>query len=518
MDYPALMDPRTMGILSAAFAGLNASGPSRMPVSLGQVIGQAGQAGLGTFQQAQEAQRKYEQTQALVNLEKQRADLTAAQIDMARRKQQGLDDLYNQFGGGPAATVGGQGVGIPGPAGAAPAAPGSPRPMLPPHLVDAVRADLRLNDGKGVAGILAKGGIVEIPGVGAVQYTPNGYVQLPGLADAMKAWKLAGTEVENDNTLVDVPLPNGQTQRMTKTAALQMARGSAPGAGPSAAPAGGVEFNVEGMRGTAPDEASALAIGRKLQGFSPTPQPTPQAPQMPGFATGKPTQQVINEEGQKTAVTETAKNDANTVSTYRQKLPSMASAMVSINQLEQLNADNKTYASAGAEFKKDLGRIAQAFGIKVNEKETANTELYIARLGELLKERLASKDYGSGTGVSNLDLATAGVPLPEVAKTQEGRQKIIEAIKKDMMRSYNDMRGAVDYFETNNRLSGFRFPSEAIMAAQPAPIPKTPAPGRPANTQSFDALPPASQHKGVTLRDKTTGKVVKSDGMSWKEQ
>lgn len=46
------LDPQTQGVLQAAFAGLQASGPSRMPTSIGQVIGQAGSAGLSGYDSA----------------------------------------------------------------------------------------------------------------------------------------------------------------------------------------------------------------------------------------------------------------------------------------------------------------------------------------------------------------------------------------------------------------------------------------------------------------------------------
>jgi hypothetical protein len=48
-----ILDPQIQGILSAAFNGLAASGPSRMPTSLGQIIGGAGQAGLNSYANAQ---------------------------------------------------------------------------------------------------------------------------------------------------------------------------------------------------------------------------------------------------------------------------------------------------------------------------------------------------------------------------------------------------------------------------------------------------------------------------------
>lgn len=47
-----LMDPTTQGILSAGSALLQAGGPSFTPISFGQGLGQAGQAGLNSYQQA----------------------------------------------------------------------------------------------------------------------------------------------------------------------------------------------------------------------------------------------------------------------------------------------------------------------------------------------------------------------------------------------------------------------------------------------------------------------------------
>lgn len=46
-------DPRMQGLLAAGAAGLQASGPSRMPVSMGQVMGQGLMAGMGQYNEAQ---------------------------------------------------------------------------------------------------------------------------------------------------------------------------------------------------------------------------------------------------------------------------------------------------------------------------------------------------------------------------------------------------------------------------------------------------------------------------------
>jgi hypothetical protein len=179
--------------------------------------------------------------------------------------------------------------------------------------------------------------------------------------------------------------------------------------------------------------------------------------------------------GREAAESETGQLQAKSVNGYRERVPQLTSTLRRLERLEQLTSDDKTFAAAGAELKTQLGSIAQAVGLKINAEKTANTEEYIAHVAELLKERLASKDYGSGTGVSNLDLLTGGRPLPEVMKTPQGRQQIIQALRLDTQRSIGDMNAAVDHFDKNLSLKGFSFPSatqqqQSYGQTQAAPI------------------------------------------------
>ena len=75
-------DPQTQGLLAAAFAGLQASGPSRLPVSLGQVLGASGTAGM----------------EATANARRLEADLAAR--DMALKKAKLDLELQQQFANG----------------------------------------------------------------------------------------------------------------------------------------------------------------------------------------------------------------------------------------------------------------------------------------------------------------------------------------------------------------------------------------------------------------------------------
>jgi hypothetical protein len=110
LDF-GLPDPRTQGLLAGAFKGMELSGPSLMPRSLGQIIGGAGTAGLNTFQEAQknelqnslvnfklramqdEQSEKVKQRAALANFE---ATLPPEQASMFRADPKGFLENYNK--------------------------------------------------------------------------------------------------------------------------------------------------------------------------------------------------------------------------------------------------------------------------------------------------------------------------------------------------------------------------------------------------------------------------------------
>lgn len=269
-DYPALMDPQTMGILSAAFKGLEASGPSMMPRSMGQIIGMGGQAGLGTFQQSMEAQRKYEQTQALIALEKQKAQQTeltnAMQIGQINygRELQGLPPLsmpgqgspsQGLFGTQPAVPTPG-GMAMPQMGGAAPQtpapsmvaqAPAPPQPMqskfqrdtahLPPQVVEEAKIALLKGDLTAYGKIIAEGAYKNVQGIGILKWDPtvNDYTlpraQEEALAARTKAAEQAKRDVEDSGKADTYTFgigPNARPVQTTAAIANALRTGIAP--------------------------------------------------------------------------------------------------------------------------------------------------------------------------------------------------------------------------------------------------------------------------------------------------
>ena len=95
------IDPRTQGLIAAGFQGMAASGPSRTPVSLGQIIGQGGLTGLNEYQQALQLRDKAALVQQQIEASKQQALLRQAQIDKMKRDSAMMDKVLggNLIGG-----------------------------------------------------------------------------------------------------------------------------------------------------------------------------------------------------------------------------------------------------------------------------------------------------------------------------------------------------------------------------------------------------------------------------------
>lgn len=334
--------------------------------------------------------------------------------------------------------------------------------------------------GRGFIGVRPKVG----EGLQPTGYGPTGELEgvqaIPGYANARAA--IIGAE-EGARARLDPFMGelDAQSRPIPQTRAEFAARRGAPPvtppgplpSGPATAPVGnlGTETAARGAIGNltpeAPTPGDVASIDRELARRDTTPQqravlmeersrivmggqqPQAAAPRGMGLS---PEQRAGAETG--------AKNDAELANTYRQKIPTLSGTLRRLDRLEALNKDDATFAASGAEMKTQLGSIAQGFGLNVNQAKTANSEEYLAHIAELLKDRLASKDYGSGTGVSNIDLLAARTPLPDLMRTQLGRQQILQAVRSDTQRSLQDATAARTYFEQNLSLRGFRYPSE----------------------------------------------------------
>lgn len=313
---------------------------------------------------------------------------------------------------------------------------------------------------------------------------------IPGAAEVTAGLEGAKQGAQAQFDTVTIPMPDGSTRMIPKSQIQQFLGGAQPAPQPAVAPPAPQPAQpaprpswAEGRSQAEIDAinrvASADARGEPLSVTVP-PQPTVQP---------IPTNRVVGVSQtpeQSEAAKVSGKSVGELVSGYRTKIPSLNGTLRRLDRLEELTGNDQTFAGAGAEIKSQLSSIGQALGLPIQINKTANTEEYIAHVAELLKERLASKDYGSGTGVSNVDLLAAGRPLPEVMRTPQGRIQIIAAIRKDAENSIRDMSAARDYFEKNMSLNGFRYPSEIdaqIRREQPGAAPMQNPPQAPTRTR-----------------------------------
>lgn len=444
------MDPKTQGLLGAAGALLAASGPSTTPQGFGQIAGKGLLGGTQAFQQARQGQ-----------MQELQGGLLIAQL---KKQLEGMDAL-KRFTSSQA-----------GPATEAPAAAAAGGTGLSDASAGAVGAPW------------AAASALPQPAPTHQQPTPPGVPDFGALAAngvdpkvidvLIKDWELRNPQkqVHGGYAYDARKIPSGfipqvnVSQNGQATGIMPSQNGGLPSV--SALPGSLSTFsqfkdseerakaNYEPVMSVMDSQGRPLPMTRTsfADRYGPRPVSAAGTPEAvgggPGVGVGPTPAQRISAETM-------GKNDAERVSALEQKLPSQMSTLRRLDRMEALTKDDQTFAAKGAELKKELGSLAQAFGLKIDPSKTANTETYLAQVGELLKDRLGSKDYGSGSGVSNLDLISASGPLPELAKTAQGRLQIIQAIRADTQRNISDAQSARDYFDSNRgSLRGFKYPSE----------------------------------------------------------
>jgi len=299
--------------------------------------------------------------------------------------------------------------------------------------------------------------------------SPTGYrVQLtPGASEAYAQQQTIGEQAKADFDIVKVPMSDGSTREMTRRQYADMLRGQ----GTQAAPSQGAPQVFRVL-----DEQSAETLARQLQerGVSnfqvttkpasstqPAAQPQPTGG-MPGITTGRTTEQTNEEAARAAGRTDLYKENTKRFSEFDGNIRSLGAVSRTLERLLALNNSGQTFTNAGANFKSQLSSIGQALGLDINVDRLAASETYQAQIAELLKQRLGSKDYGSGTGVSNLDLIAASAPLPELVRSAQGQRQIIQALAQDAKESIEDMESYRAYYRSNRgNMDGFRYPSES---------------------------------------------------------
>ena len=544
-ELQGVLNPQLQGILSGAFAGMQASGPSRMPTSLGQIMGTTGQAGLGAYTSALNNQRQYEQSKALIEMEKQKTGLLATQVAQAQYQlalknwalggMQGPPPSIGGVGSTPGALSGAMGATpmsgvLSGPtAGAPPTSPAGPMSGLPPWRQQVAQY--------GIAGLPEIGKQIEeqnkpviIPQVGAVQQRPDGsYVALPGLDTAMTSWEQAKRDVANRNELMTVDMPDGTKQQMTRAQALALASGGQPAPqmpspmpapmlpqAPMAAPA---PTNVLGA--LPPDQQSLIKADMAKNGITSanavmqTPSGIVRGPvnQMPGFNTGKSAaQQAKDAEDARTStvIGEGMGKRFNEIQDAGFKANSTITNMSRLAGLLE-GLDTGKLTAQGFE----IAAYAKQLGIPISEKlDNAQAAAAVAN-SMALELRNPSGGAGMPGAMSDADREFLTRMVAGLGRTPGANKLIIEGAAKIAERDKQVAQLARDYKRKNNGQFDDGFYDELRQFSEKNPLfPKVEAAAPTKNI--VDVLPKTGVKKGTQARDTVTGKVLTFDGMTWK--
>jgi hypothetical protein len=137
----------------------------------------------------------------------------------------------------------------------------------------------------------------------------------------------------------------------------------------------------------------------------------------------------------------------------RATFPKAISALKTVQQMDALNQGGQLIdgpiPAAQLAVMRAWGNITGDMSDRVSMSELYN-KLNLTQLRDSLKA------YGSGTGISNLDLLTAMKTLPGLENTSQGRAMILEFMQGDMMSTIQNQIAAEEYFKRNHTLNGFQ--------------------------------------------------------------
>lgn len=516
------IDPRYAGLLAAGFGMLNASGPSRMPVSLGQAIGQGGQSGLGAYQSAMQLKIMDDYRRA------QEAHLKAQTDDLVRKGDLS-EQLLREVGllppkaGAPAAPGGGllapqvapqpqqpgllnagaqpEGASPGGGSLVPPAAPmaNSPLSNLPTYARQAMGLNAAI-PGAGLGGIVMQantpiagreGGLYDV-GPDGKRHLSEGFVEGEETRLRLK------NRVENENAVVEVKMPDGSTRRMTKAQELELTRPENTAQLLSQEDRGVIENDMR-RSGLKSANVSMQYPGALVKGAIGDPG---------GFTAGQTTFSAAQ-------ASRRGAEDAKAESTAFDEAKAATQGKSDITALRQYS-QNFT-PSALAPFKQKMGEWLIGLGApadKVGEKLGSIGDMQAAQkvafsIATQLTKQISSRP-SQLEWTSILRNAT-----PNVALTGGGFEAVMSKLETDYDRRIGlaqawadrpkDSQQTFREFETDYNRQYL-----AKIAENPAA-----ATGK-SGGESFDALPRATPaNKGQRIRDRQTGKILKSNGMSW---
>lgn len=473
-------DPQTMGLLSAAAAMAERSGPSTRPTSFGQVMSSGllgGMQGYGITRKANLEDEKFKLDQ---EKEKMQMDLLKQQVAQATRKNGLMNDMLQQymgvgstFGAGQDALAAGAKVGDIGPtvsnAARMPAVSAASNPLLGiPR--EALAHDLAFNDGKNVSEWMFKRGTPDMQVSNGYAYDKNklpagflpqfnvsqdgksslttiGQDGLPtvsaprGAVDTFSAYQNAGKQADTANEIVTVDLPSGPRQ-MTKQQAVALSSGRAPGEwGGINATTRAAQPQRENERlsilqtelANERDPANRAALTREIQRMG------GQDSSIPGIA-------LANKD--RTAVT--TKIASERLSTLEKDAQSQQNILSKLNIAERLINEG----TFGNDLKSKLGMLGQNTGL-YQTPQGVNTNL-LTQIGNDLV--LARGSLGAGVSTADAERYDRAAGDFANAQSNEQRRKAISIMKEIAGTAFSSANTARNQYAETGSLPDYSAP------------------------------------------------------------
>lgn len=418
-----LMDPSTQGMLNLSAGLMQAGGPSRMPVSFGQALGQGLHQGVGALQSSQNTGMQQEKLKQEAEMLRLHGALYGAQSGKIGAEAQRMARLQQILAGsqpiGPTQQVGlsdNASAGISAPWAAA---SGLPQPTVNPLDTFKARASTLANEGflaeanqvaefvtkmepklefkDGVwydktSGAPVKGGaFVNQQGFGGqMTVGPNGQISagaLPGSEQLYGRQQEIGERAKAGHDLVTVPAtsPNSPPTYASRLSLL-------PGASAAGAPAAPAARPAAGMSPAATAEQAANATQQQ----------------------------------------EIAKNYGTIYNNMQNASLSNPGKIAKVNRIGSLLGDFEggKLSATGLE----VARAANSLGLKIDSK-LPNKEAAQALTNEVALELRSTADgHGMPGAMSDADREFLKAMTPQMAQTAEGRKTIIESKVKLMER------------------------------------------------------------------------------------
>ncbi len=169
--------------------------------------------------------------------------------------------------------------------------------------------------------------------------------------------------------------------------------------------------------------------------------------------------------------------------------------------------DSGAITGTGADARLALQKALETVGL-VGPGKAANTQALMSGLSKITLSGIKSSGLGGGNGFTNTDREFLQSAISgNLSDTPENLRRVADLSERVAIATHKKGSTVIQRFQKDPALKN---------VVQDTQLDDIPAEDAKPST-AMPTLPPAQQHKGRTIRDTATGKMLKSNGMTWVE-